>query len=72
MSRIFAAVAVGTVLLIGSAAMGSALDNSDVNSSVLDGIVEMFSTGFELGGLLVPLALLVGLLLATAGVFARV
>ena len=70
MSRIFAAVAVGVALLGGAAAISAAIDESGSEADAFDPIAEFFSTGLELG-ILVPLALIIGLLLATLGVMAR-
>jgi len=70
MSRIFAAVATGAALLIGVAAVGSALDSSDSDAAELDPIAEIFATGLELG-VIVPMLLIIGLLIATLGVMAR-
>jgi len=68
MSRIVAAVTVGATLLIGSAALGSALEETD--AGLADDLAPLFSTGFELGSV-VPILLLVGLLIAALGVMAR-
>lgn len=70
MSRIFAAVALASVLLIGAGALTAADDSVDSESELLNDILQMFATSLELSALL-PLALLVGLLLATLGVFGR-
>lgn len=70
MSRIFAAVALSTILFAGAAAIGIAEQNSGSESETLDGIAQLFATGLD-ASVVVPMALLVGLALATLGVFAR-
>lgn len=70
MSRIFAAVAVSTILLIGAGAIGIANEEADVQSDQMDSIVELFSSTLDLASF-VPIVLLIGVALATVGVFAR-
>lgn len=70
MSRIFAIATIGTVLLVGAAALGSAAENSGAEDPLMDDILAIFGTGLELGAL-VPLVLIVGLFLAILGVYGR-
>lgn len=70
MTRIFAIATIGTVLLVGTAAIGSAAENSGSEAELLDDIVAIFATSLEIGAL-VPIALAVGLVIAVLGVMAR-
>ena len=70
MSRIFATVALATVLLGGAVALGVAQDESGSESEQVDEIAEIFATSIDISVWL-PLVLVVGLMLATLGVFAR-
>jgi len=70
MTRIFALATIGTVLLVGTAAIGSAAENSGSEAELLDDIVAIFATSLEIGAL-VPIALAVGLVIAVLGVMAR-
>ena len=70
MSRIFAIATIGTVLLVGTAAIGSAAENSGSEAELLDDILAIFATSLEIGAL-VPIALAVGLVIAVLGVMAR-
>lgn len=70
MSRIFALTAIATVLLVGTAAIGSAAENSGSQAELLDDIVAIFATSLEIGAL-VPIALAVGLVIGVLGVMAR-
>ena len=71
MSRIFVLVALSTVLLVGAAAIGSSADNTETSNPLQDDLLQIFATGLDLTAL-VPLVLIVGLIIATLGVFARV
>ena len=70
MTRIFAIATIGTVLLVGTAAIGSAAENSGSEAELLDDILAIFATSLEIGAL-VPIALAVGLVIAVLGVMAR-
>ena len=70
MSRIFAIATIGTLLLVGTAAIGSAAENSGSEAELLDDILAIFATSLEIGAL-VPIALAVGLVIAVLGVMAR-
>lgn len=70
MSRIFAAVAVGSVLLTGAAAIGIAEDNSGSDSAQLAEIEQVFATFIDVG-VLVPLLVTIALALFAIGVFTR-
>lgn len=70
MSRIFAAVALSTILLAGAGAIGIAEQESGSESETLDGITQLFASGLD-AAVVIPIALLAGLVLATLGVFAR-
>ena len=70
MSRIFAAVTLATVMLLGVAVLSAAYEDVDSDATAFEDITEIFATSIELT-MLVPIALLIGLLLAALGVLAR-
>jgi len=70
MSRIFALMTVGIVLLAGGTAVSVGYQESGASSAQLDGIAQLFATGIEISTIL-PIAMAVGLVLASLGVLAR-
>lgn len=70
MSRIFAAAALATIVLAGSVGLSVAHDESGAESEQMDGIVELFAAGLE-PTVVLPIAILAGLALASLGVLAR-
>jgi len=69
MSRIFAAVTVVTLALVGTAAMSASYESNDIAnaSAPAHDLAPMMATGLDITAL-VPVVLLVGLALAAAGV----
>jgi len=70
MSRIFAAVSVSTILLVTTAAVGSAITETETEHELFDDVVGIVTTGLDLTTL-VPFVLFAALLLAAVGVMAR-
>ena len=70
MTRIFAIATIGTVLLVGTAALGSAAENSGAEAELLDEILGIFAMSLNVASL-VPLALVVILFLGVLGVMSR-
>lgn len=70
MSRIFALISVGIMLLIGSAAFGASYEASSSTSDVQTSIVELLGSGLEISAL-IPLVLVVALFLGVLGVVAQ-
>lgn len=70
MSRIIAAVSVALFALVGTAAVGSRYDSLESPSNQTEALIALVGTGLDLTQWL-PLILIVGLLIATAGVLAR-
>lgn len=70
MSRIFAIMTLGIALLAGGGAISIAYQESGADSAQLDSIANLFGSGIEIATIL-PIAMAIGLLLATLGVMAR-
>ena len=73
MSRIFAAVTVVALALVGTAAMSASYEANNVSNSTAPAhdLMPMVATGLDITAL-VPIVLLVGLALAAAGVLSGV
>lgn len=69
MSRIFAAVTVVALALVGTAAMSASYETNNISNTTAPAhdLMPVIATGLDISAL-VPIALLVGLALAAAGV----